>query len=119
MGNESGSWPIFIIGCRRSGASLLRYLLDTHEDIACPPESKFVSALVSFLQCPTTLDGLANMGLTKTDVTREIGRMVSSIMSGYARRKGKARWADKTPSYHRILDFIDDIFEGQVLYVFM
>jgi protein-tyrosine sulfotransferase len=116
---DARSWPIFIVGCRRSGASLLRYVLDAHEDIACPPESHFISGLFAFLQSPNTLDGLASMGMSKSDITRELGQLASSIMGGYAQRKGKKRWADKTPSYHRVLDFIDDIFGGQVQYLFM
>jgi len=31
--------PIFIIGCPRSGTSLLRRIVDSHSCIACPPES--------------------------------------------------------------------------------
>jgi len=31
--------PIFILSAARSGSTLLRYILDHHPEIACPPES--------------------------------------------------------------------------------
>ena len=37
---------IFIFGCQRSGTTLLRYLLDSHSKIACPPETKFIYPLL-------------------------------------------------------------------------
>jgi hypothetical protein len=30
--------PIFILSCYRSGSTLLRYILDSHPDVYCPPE---------------------------------------------------------------------------------
>ena len=38
--------PIFILGCQRSGTSLIRRILDSHSSIACPPESGFIVQLV-------------------------------------------------------------------------
>src|SRR3954453_19523164 len=35
----------FIVGCGRSGTTLLRAMLDSHPDMAVPPESYFVGAL--------------------------------------------------------------------------
>lgn len=34
--------PIFIVGCPRSGKTLLRNLLRSHRNIAIPPESHFI-----------------------------------------------------------------------------
>jgi hypothetical protein len=116
MENKS---PIFVIGCRRSGASLLRYILDSHDDIAAPPESKFLRGLYEFVQAPETIDGLSGLGMSKDDIVHELGRMSTAILEGYAKRRGKRRWADKTPSYHRILDFIDDVFQGSAQFLFM
>jgi len=111
--------PIFVIGCRRSGASLLRYILDSHERIAAPPESKFLRGLYHFIQAPETLDGLGGLGMSRGDIIHQLGQMAGGILGAYAKRRGKQRWADKTPSYHRILDFIDDIFEGTPQFLFM
>src|ERR1700680_1673455 len=31
--------PVFVLCCGRSGLTLLRFLLDAHPDLACPPET--------------------------------------------------------------------------------
>ena len=34
--------PIFVVGCPRSGTSLLAVMLDSHPDVAVPPETAFL-----------------------------------------------------------------------------
>lgn len=111
--------PIFAMGCHRSGTTLLRYILDTHPDIACPPESKFLSALVPFLRYPHAVQGLVGMGFSAEDIGAQFHRFATYFFSEYARRKGKRRWADKTPNYYRIIDFVDQLFRRNALYVFI
>ncbi|MFD0856561.1 sulfotransferase, partial [Actinomadura adrarensis] len=40
--------PVFVLCAARSGSTLLRFLLDAHPDLACPPETN-VPALVGQL----------------------------------------------------------------------
>lgn len=43
-------WPgAFIVGADRSGTTLLRLMLDTQDQIGCPPESRFLIALLRTL----------------------------------------------------------------------
>lgn len=34
--------PIFIVGCQRSGTTMLRLILDSHPRISCGPETRFL-----------------------------------------------------------------------------
>src|SRR5580700_1187265 len=36
----SGDDPVFVLCAGRSGSTLLRFLLDAHPDLACPPETR-------------------------------------------------------------------------------
>ena len=40
-----GPQPIFLLGCPRSGTTLLRVMLNAHPRIALPPENRFVAPL--------------------------------------------------------------------------
>ncbi len=40
----------FIVGVGRSGTTMLRLMLDAHPDLAIPPETHFVPALIEAIQ---------------------------------------------------------------------
>ena len=37
---RAGDDPVFVLCAGRSGSTLLRFLLDAHPDLACPPETR-------------------------------------------------------------------------------
>jgi len=100
--------PIFIVGCQRSGTSLVRRIVDSHPRIACPPESKFVRPLVQVLRDEQAMHGLASLGYERDVFVASLARYIDGIFTGYSRAKGKARWADKTPNY---VDCLDELWE--------
>jgi protein-tyrosine sulfotransferase len=102
--------PIFVVGCFRSGTSLLRRILDSHPSIACPPESKFIVHLAETLRDPSSLRGLDSMGFGRDEVAGALGAAASSFFSSYAAAQGKSRWADKTPDYVEILPELWELF---------
>jgi protein-tyrosine sulfotransferase len=110
---------VFLVGCHRSGTTLLRYLLDSHPNIACPPESKFIAGIEAFLGYPQALDGLGHLGISLERVRDELRAIIAGVFDEYAAREGKRRWVDKTPNYFRLLPLIDWLFMGEVLYLFI
>jgi len=112
--------PIFIVGCQRSGTSLLRRILDSHSRIACPPESQFILPLVEILQGRTAsvdhkyLSGLASMGYDRAAVETSLAGFISSFFEGYAKAQGKKRWADKSPLYVDCLEELRAVFGSDV-----
>lgn len=111
--------PVFLIGCHRSGTTLIRFLLDAHPNIACPPESKFISALYEFTQYPEVSTGLQSLRLTHDEILAELGNLAHRLLISYARKRNKKRWIDKTPNYYKILPFLDDIFGRRPLFLFI
>jgi protein-tyrosine sulfotransferase len=114
---EATAPPIFVIGCQRSGTSLLRRVLDSHPNIACPPESKFILPLEELIRSPQAFQGLDSMGFARTAVMSRLRDFVTGFFEDYARVKGKGRWADKTPNYVDCLPFLDELFAGEVRYI--
>ncbi len=109
--------PIFIVGCQRSGTSLLRRLLDSHPSIACPPESAFLVQLARVFEIKRALQGLLNMGFSERDVLDRMREFTTHFLSEYAHSRSKPRWAEKTTHYVNHVDTIDKMFDGEVLYV--
>lgn len=102
--------PIFVIGMFRSGTTLVRYLLDSHSTIACPPESRFMLYLKPWLDDIRCQGGLAALGYDREHVRSRIRGIISYFMENYASSKGKARWADKTPEYIDCVDFLQELY---------
>lgn len=113
------SMPIFVIGCHRSGTTLTRYILDTHPAIACPPESKYLSALLPLFGFPRAMEGIRGLGGSFEDIREHVVEFGRAFLDDYAERRDKRRWADKTPNYYRIVELLDYLFNGQVLYLFI
>lgn len=112
----------FIIGCPRSGTTLLRAMLDSHPAVAVPPESYFLVPILrheaeyrtaggvdrtavvravagnvswpSWQVAPEVLDGIAaDASLTTVPAT------LRAVYDRYAELHGKVRAIDKTPRH--------------------
>lgn len=116
--------PIFVMGCPRSGTTLLQLMLHRHSRIAIPPENRFV--LSGYLQRREFGDlrdpenrarlaawivdrrgsKFADLGLDADGVRAAImsgppslGGAFATVLRAYAERFGKPRWGDKRPAY--------------------
>jgi protein-tyrosine sulfotransferase len=97
--------PVFVVCGARSGSTLLRYLLDAHPDIACPPETKISSAAQILLNVHSDLSGntATELQIKKHGVpepTPEALALARDVTSGliaeYLASRGKSVWCDKS-----------------------
>lgn len=108
--------PIFVVGCQRSGTTLLRLVLDSHPAIACGPETRFLESMTRIVG--EDWPRLARYGPDRSDWLAGIADWYGGIQDAYAQRRGKLRWADKTPRYALIMDFLDQLFpDAQFIHV--
>jgi hypothetical protein len=124
--DESGSNPyLFIVGCPRSGTTLLQRLLDCHAQLAITPETHWIPRWFHDHQGKgITPDGrvskkllrklsshprFAELGITpckdhfriKGEGRVSYARFVSSLFDLYGEQQGKPLVGDKTPGYAR------------------
>jgi len=95
--------PVFVLCNGRSGSTLLRFLLDAHPDLACPPETNLPGLCVQLATVWSLIEGAplsANRGdeppvipdAAIAGVRETMDRMVGS----YLIRRGKKRYCDKS-----------------------
>lgn len=123
------SEPFFIVGCPRSGTTLLRLMVDGHSNLAVPPESHFVVPLAyprrlrPLLRPVVVEDILPYLSARDWEVDHDEVRsavaraaplsyaeLVSAVFGAYAAAQGKPRWGDKTPRYVDHLPTIAELF---------
>jgi hypothetical protein len=138
----SANRPIFLVGCPRSGTTLLSVLLHAHPRIAMPPETRFLlpayhrrrsygDLRLADNRRTLAMDLTAKRGkfpdlnLDRQEVVDEIvaapptlGSAAGTIWRAFARSRGKARWGEKRPAYWHDLAVILRLFpDAQVIHL--
>ena len=124
---------IFLVGCPRSGTTMLRLMLDAHPSLAIPPESHFIPLVArvrSRYEAGDAFDAermardvaktlrFADWQLPPEAVFAEIARSrprdlagaIEAFFVAYAGAHGKERWGDKTPGYSIEMPLIASLF---------
>jgi hypothetical protein len=101
--------PIFVVGCHRSGTTLFRLILDSHPCVSCGPETRFLADLEKITDAHNW-PRMELYGFPKEYWHRQVAVLFNDFQSRYALRRGKTRWADKTPLYAGHLDYLNAIF---------
>lgn len=140
-GSPVDGWPssaermIIILGCPRSGTTLLQLMLHAHPRIAIPPETRFAldvyrrraefgdlheaanrRALAEAITGPrNTRYGDLKLDRDETvaaivDGPPTIGSALGIVFRQYARRFDKPRWGDKRPGYYQGIDELARLF---------
>ena len=107
----------FVVGVGRSGTTLLRLMLDSHPELAIPPETHFVPELLErerectdpgeLVAAITAARTWGDFGLTEQALRRAVAeagaRGAAGVLRAFyalcASERGKRRWGDKTPGY--------------------
>jgi Sulfotransferase family len=107
----------FVVGVPRSGTTLLRLMLDAHPELAIPPETHFIPAVIRAVRRGRAADRVAaiithhrrwaDFGLDADELRQRIGAVdpldaggaIRAFYELYAEKQGKPRWGDKTPGY--------------------
>ncbi|WP_066558254.1 sulfotransferase family protein [Croceicoccus bisphenolivorans] len=109
--------PLFLLGAHRSGTSLVRRMINSHPDIACPPETFYIARYVEMMQDEETAAGYEGFGFGAAEMRNDLARKASSLHEAFRLSQGKAIWADKTPQYLQIAEEIDRLFDARPRYI--
>jgi len=63
--------PVFVLCNGRSGSTLLRFMLDAHPDLACPPETNLPGLCVQLATVWSLIEG-APMSANRGDEKRKV-----------------------------------------------
>jgi hypothetical protein len=105
--------PIFLVGAMGSGTTLLRLILDSHENIAIPQETGFMRAYDAFRYAPFKASGrnwTKRLGWKAAERDALLGELFDTLFTRYAEQHGKRRWGEKTPLHTWHVDDMARLF---------
>lgn len=130
--------PFFVVGCGRSGSTLLQTLLDAHPNLAIPPETLVYSRFGNIFSFYGDLSLRANRGqlirdllddayfqmwgidISVSDVENVVrsptrAGVIEALFHLYAEKRGARRWGDKSPNHVHQLSLIKEDFPAAKL----
>jgi hypothetical protein len=116
---------IIILGCPRSGTTLLRRLLDAHPDLCCPGETFLFRGCSAFLDADIIshgfeygpLSALEGLGFTRQDTVNRLHGFATGFYRDIARRAGKKHWVAKTAVDSFYIPAIETLFAGRAKFI--
>jgi hypothetical protein len=102
-GFNSPEPPIFVLCNARSGSTLLRFLLDAHPDLACPPETNLPAMAVQLATVWSLIEGAPlspergdEPPVIPEEAIAGVRRTMDEMTNSYLMRRGKRRYCDKS-----------------------
>jgi hypothetical protein len=114
-----GADPLFVMCMGRSGSTLLRFLLDAHPELACPPETNLwmvcekLAVIWSLIEgAPLSAKRDAAPPQVPDAAIAGMRRMLDEMTGSYLARRGKSRFCDKSLGSARCADLLARIYPG-------
>jgi hypothetical protein len=106
--------PVFVLTASRSGSTLLRFILDSHPDLACPPETGIASTCAKLVQNWGILEHADSPTRVNAPLSPEGARAVRAtvdeMFGRYLLRRGKRRWCDKSLDTHLFAELMVSVY---------
>lgn len=110
--------PVFILTASRSGSTLLRFILDSHPDLACPPETGIGGAFAGLARTWDVLENAESgqkrpvgepVSLSR-DALLAVREAVDRAFAHYLAGRQKRRWCDKSLDSFQHAELIAQVY---------
>lgn len=116
---------IIILGCPRSGTTLLRRLLNAHQDLCCPGETFLFKACASFFEADKishgfdygVLSALEGLGFDEQDTIDRLRTFCTGFYKELAAKDNKKYWVAKTAIDSFYMDTIEELFADRAKFI--
>ena len=117
LAGEPCDHPVFVLTGSRSGSTLLRFILDSHPGLACPPETSVATACASLAHTWGMLEGASGGARPAHEpaelpahALRAVRDAADQAFSRYLGKYGKRRWCDKSLDSYMVADLMIQLY---------
>lgn len=114
----TGQKPIFIVGPMGSGTTLLRLIVDSHDNVAIAQETSIMRAYLAHKWIPFHRHGgdwYLRLGWSDDELDERMREFYAGMFERFAAEQGKMRWGDKTPWHAWHIREIARVFPDAVI----
>jgi hypothetical protein len=109
--------PVFVLCNARSGSTLLRFVLDAHPELACPPETNLPGLCAQLATVWSLIEGAplsANRGDEPPEIPQAaiegVRETMDRMVGSYLARRGKKRYCDKSLGTARYASLLQRVY---------
>jgi hypothetical protein len=109
--------PVFVLCNGRSGSTLLRFVLDAHPELACPPETNLPGLCAQLATVWSLIEGAplaANRGDEPPEIPETaiagVRETMDRMVGSYLARRGKGRYCDKSLGTARYAQLLSRVY---------
>ena len=113
----SGAEPVFVLCADQPGPALLRFLLDAHPELACPPETRLAAVCAQLAGVWSQLEGsplpagrVSGPPAIPDAALAGIRHTMNRMMAPYLGRRGKQRYCDQSRGAVEQADVLRAVF---------
>jgi hypothetical protein len=103
--------PAFLVSAHGCGGTLVRWLADSHPQIACAAPHRLGVVLRELIYRSRQLGAFAAMTASVPTAMRGFRTILDDVLGLHARRRQKDGWLWASRDHDQCLDFIDDVYE--------
>jgi hypothetical protein len=116
ISNESQMKPFIVLGCQRSGTTLLSLVLNGHSKVCVPPELNFINSFCNDMTNDRFVMSFESIGIDEEELNKKLFNFIDETLKSYCKIVGKKGYGIKITGLFPYT-ILDDLFDNKCRFI--